>query len=773
MRNSKVLLLVSLLTGALFAQLSAHTRSSSITFDEGPHIAAGYAYLRTGDLRLQPVHIHPPLANVLAAAPLLLQPDLPDPRRIDGWEIASLSAVTDAVVWQYPHPARLALATRLPIIGMTLLLAAVVGRWAADLWGPRGGLLALALLALDPNIVAHGSLVTTDMAVTLWGTAALFLAARALRRPRRGYAVGAGVALGLALASKVSALSLIPALLALALLAPVPLRQRLAATLGGLALAALTLWAVYGFEVRSVPGIPFPLPAATHLEIYRSLQSHYRLGHPAFLLGQNRDHGWWYYFPVAFALKTPLPTVLLALAALVGKPSPHKSPNGQTFVSFVPFVVLRRWAPLTVFPLVYLASASFSTVNIGYRHLLPVLPFLYILAGRVVRNTEYGVRIPYSVLRIPLLLWLALGTLGVAPNYLAFFNELAGGPAGGYRYLVDSNLDWGQNLWQLRDWMRQNGVERVYYAHYSPARPEVYGVPVDFLPPDWRAVPFTPLDPAPGVYAIGATVLQGVYTPDVNTYAWFRARPPLARLGYALFLYRVKPRPAPRWAALCTDAATALSPDALRAGLGRPDLRAVYVDCSQTWVSLTPGPPGVLALPPETDPPPGAALDVPARRPNGRPLYTLYRLETAPAPEHPLTVALDGPLEFVGYSVFRNPYSVVRSPYSVVRSPTPDAGVELWTFWRVKERPTRLLSLMGHLLGPDGAPVAAADGMGFPPEFWEPGDLIVQRHRFSVPADIPLGEYTFATGAYWLDTMERWRVEGEPTRDQIMLTTDD
>jgi len=761
------LLFTATLLTALFVQTLIHARTSSLTFDEGPHIAAGYAYLRTGDLRLQPVHIHPPLANILAAAPLLLQPDLPDPRQIDGWEIASLSAVTDAVVWQYPYPARLALAARLPIIGMTLLLAAVVCRWAADLWGPRGGLLALFLLAFDPNIIAHGSLVTTDMAVTLWGTAALFLAARALRRPRGPLAAGTGLLLGLALASKVSAVSLVPALLVLALLAPVPLHRRLTAALGGLALAALALWAVYRFEVRAVPGFSIPLPAATHLEIYRSLQEHYRLGHPAFLMGQNRDHGWWYYFPVAFALKTPLPTILLALVALIGRPTL----TPQT---------LRRWAPLVVFPLVYLTSTPLSSVNIGYRHLLPVLPFLFILAGRSgtqakacatlqaeacatsqakARATYSLFPTPYSLLRTACLAWLALGTLRVSPHYLAFFNELAGGPAGGYRYLVDSNLDWGQNLWQLRDWMRENGVERVFYAHYSPARPEVYGVSADWLPPDPRAVPFRPLDPAPGAYVIGATVLQGVYTPDVNTYAWFRARQPLARLGHALFLYRVEPRPAPRWAALCTDAAIALSPDALRAGLGRPDLRAVYVDCSQTWVSLAPGPPGLLVLPPGAEVPPGAALDVPARRADGRPLYNLYRLDGALAPDRPLTATLDGPLDFLGYSL------VWR-----------EDGVELRTFWRVREVPARPLSLMGHLLGADGALIAVADGMGFPVDQWQPGDLIIQRHWLPLLADAPSGEYTLATGAYWLDTMERWgvRIDGEPAGDQILLplTTD-
>ena len=110
-----------LLILAYFALGMGQVTHASITFDEGPHLAVGYTTLRTGDLRLQPVHIHPPLANVLAAAPLLLQSDLPDPRAVDGWEIASLSAITDAVVWRYPEPARIAVAGRMPILWLGVL----------------------------------------------------------------------------------------------------------------------------------------------------------------------------------------------------------------------------------------------------------------------------------------------------------------------------------------------------------------------------------------------------------------------------------------------------------------------------------------------------------------------------------------------------------------------------------------------------------------------------------------------------------------------------
>lgn len=760
--------LATVLLACLFLQALGHARSASLTFDEGPHLAIGYTTLRTGDLRLQPVHIHPPLANMLAALPLLALPDLPDPRTIPGWEIASLSAVTDGVVWQYPQPARLAMAGRFPIILMMLLLGALVYRWASDLFGGWAGLLALALTAFDPNIIAHGSLATTDMAVTLWGTAALFLTARALRHRRPALWIGAAVSLGLALASKVSALLLVPTL---ALLWPLgshgsSWRQRLLSTAGGLGLAALVLWAVYGFEVRAIPGFPLPLPAATHVEIYRALQEHYRLGHPAFLWGQNSNQGWWTYFPVAFVLKTPLPTLLLiaygishvayrlSLAAI--RDMRHAIHDPRSAIRDMRYAI-PRWGPLVLFPVLYALSALFSSVDIGYRHLLPILPFVFVLASRIasrgsriadrrwpLRGWRYAIRdLRYAIPSV-LLLWLIIGTLRVHPNELAYFNELAGGPAGGYRYLVDSNLDWGQNLWQLRDWMRAHGVTRLFYAHFSPARPAVYGIQADLLPPSPDAAPFTPLDPAPGLYALGATVLQGVYTPDVNTYAAFSSREPLARLGYALFIYRIPPRLAIAWAAVCASPLPVLAPEGVRAGFGRADLRVAQFDCGQSL--LYPAGPGAILLPPDAQAPPGATTDLQARRANGQPLYTLYRAENGPPlPQHPLETTLDGPMTFLGYEI---------------ESGTVRAGQEvtLWTFWRVDDAPARPLSLMAHLETSDGAALAVGDGLGVPIESWQPGDVILQRHWLTVPEGTPAGRYTLRVGAYWLDTMARWDV---------------
>ena len=763
---------------AYFAQGMCHARHASITFDEGPHLAIGYTTLRTGDFRLQPVHIHPPLANVLAAAPLLLQHDLPDPRAVDGWEIASLSAVTDAVVWQYPHPARLATAGRIPILWLGVLLGALVARWARDIGGRRAGLFALALYAFDPNLIAHGSLITTDMAATCLSVALLYVLYRAvtLRRRRPVWLlVGAGALLGLAQLAKVSTLLLAP-VVALILLVDVwrsptgqhRIRDTLQTWLLVFLPAALVVWAGYGFEIGQVSGMPLPLPAATHVRIFQSLQQHYSLGHPTFLMGRVSEQGWWWYFPVAFALKTPLPALILMLWAglcatfyIIRNPSNIKRQTS-------------KWLTVGLFPLLYAGSALFSTVNIGYRHLLPLLPFLYIALGwaagqlyllnnprklgpvsfgpsaqnlrRPCPSTHFHVsRLVYSVL----LFWQIAGALLVSPHYLAFFNALAGGPEGGYRYLVDSNLDWGQNLWDLRDWMAAQGESHVYYAHYSPARPQVYGLDVDFLPPDPRAVDFTPWAPAPGLYAIGATVLQGPYAPQLNTYAWFRSREPAARLGHALFLYRItaEDAPPPAWAAICADPAPVIPPETVRANLGQPELRVVLMDCARGWPYPADAQTiGLYYLPPTAAPPPGSMPVLQLRTPEGATALQAFRVGGTAflVAELGKPISGDGPLTFLG---------------SRVLPARPGETVEFWAYWRVERNPDRLLSLMGHLVGPDGTVVAVDDGLGVPLEYWQQGDILVQRHRLPLPAGAPPGTYALRTGGYWLEPLQPWRVD--------------
>ena len=782
--------LTLLLLLALFAQGMAHIRHASITFDEGPHLAIGYATLRTGDFRLQPVHIHPPLANALAGAPLLLQDDLPDPRTVDGWGINSLSAITDAVVWQYPHPRRIAVAGRAPILLLTVLLGALVYRWSRDLGGTRAGLFALALLAFDPNIIAHGTLVTTDMAAVFFIVATLYATKQQIDKTTKRQSdkttkqqseggfwgwVGIGVLMGLAQLTKVSALMLVPVVGLLVVLEAGSWMLdagRLTFDASRFALyvfracalifgaAAFVVWAGYGFEVGRVSGFPIPLPAATHIRIFQSLREHYDLGHATFAMGRVSSHGWWWYFPAAFVLKTPVP-VLLSIAYCVLR------------IKHLTFDASRL--TLFLFPALYAVSSLFSSVNIGYRHLLPVLPLLYVgigvrgSRGYGVGSRKYGVRskkevalrdihafqsllTPYSLFLISLIAWMIFSSLTIAPDYLAFFNLFAGGPGNGYRYLVDSNLDWGQNLWDLRAWMEAHGEEEVAYAHYSPARPATYGIDATLLPPSPRAGEFTPWAPAPGLYAIGATVLQGPYT-DVNTYAWFRAREPEAKLGHALFVYRVAARPPADWAVLC--AGVGFGPDRVQGALDQPDLRVLQPECAQAHVF--PSGVGLVVTPPDLRPPEGVERDFVLRAADGSTTAVLYRVEGAPAPSHPTeeSVRMDGPLTFLGYDL-----SAERI--------APGETLELHTHWRVERVPGRPLSLLAHLIGPEGGAIAVGDGLGFPLEQWRTRDIIVQRHALAIPPDASSGIYALHTGGYWLDTMERWPVGAD---DKLVLAT--
>ena len=769
----------------LFVQAVRGAVISSITFDEGPHLAVGYATLRTGDFRLQPVHIHPPLANVLAAAPLLLDPSLPDPRLIPGWDIASLSAVTDTVVWQHSPPDGIALAGRLPIILLATLLGAFVYRWASDLAGRTGGLLALFLYALDPNIVAHAQVITTDMGVVTFGFIALYgcykfqisntctARRRTCLKSQKWWLVATGMALGAALAAKVTAALLAPLIVVIVLATG---RDTIAKRIGravviGL-IAFVVVWAVYGFEVGHIAGVPVPVPAATHIKIYQSLQQHYDEGHPSFLMGMNSTRGWWYYFAVAFLVKTPLPTLILLLASVVLAIASDKTQDAGRRSQ------VAAWT-LGLFPVVHFVTALWSSVDIGYRHLLPILPFLFVFIGWQVAErraqvagrlfpSPYASRITHHASRITffvLLVWYVISAATIFPHNLAYFNEIAGGPDNGYKWLADSNLDWGQNLKELKAWLaeRARGISRVYLSQFSPARPEVYGLAATQLPPSPRAAPFARFNPAPGWYAIGATTLQGAYTPDVNTFAYFRAMKPAARIGHALFVYHVAESPQGQWVAQCASPTAPLDADEIKTSFGRDDLRLVQFDCSSSWWYPAGGAPGWYIFSPRGESPPGAALEAQARQPDGKPLYDIYRIDKTLAP--PLQTdsnMADGPLAFLGFQVNRT-------------SAHPGESVELWTFWRVKETPNRPLSLMAHLVKPDGAPIAVGDGLGVPIEQWQPGDVIIQRHQLKVPKGTLNGNYSIQAGVYWLDTLQRLPTvdeNGAPSDRLILKSVD-
>ena len=534
----------------------------SPTMDEQNHIARGLALLRTGDPRLSLEH--PPLVNVLSALPLLTLPELRLPTDAPSWtkeEPAGLNwyFFADKLFWEYNRDVtRMVFLARLPVVYLLLFLAVVGFRFARVLWRSWGaGFLAFFLLLFDPNLLAHGRYATTD----LGGAFFIFLTVYLLWRlwSSSGWDwrrwLWFALALGLAFSSKLSTLVFIPIFV---LLAFMPLYggravygRTLMRRLGQLFLAGLVslaiIWAAYNFQwglfrfqldwLRPFNQLSGPMP--TYWAGVEQIALLSEGGRPSFLLGQFSDTGFVAYFPVAFLVKTPL-AILIALPIAAVTLLWRSATRQQALYLLIP-------------ALVYLAISMQSGLNIGYRHLLPILPFLLVLIAGLPALTQHAARTTYYALRILVgatAVFLLLATLSIHPHYLSFFNVAAGGPANGGNILIDSNIDWGQDLIRLRQWMAENDVEAIKLGWFGTARPEYYGIQYQPLPglggvgqpaffDAWWNLPFDPAQPEPGIYAISVTSLWEFPLQDKTVYAWFRQREPDARVGYSILIYAV------------------------------------------------------------------------------------------------------------------------------------------------------------------------------------------------------------------------------------------
>jgi Dolichyl-phosphate-mannose-protein mannosyltransferase len=539
-----------LLLLALFLQGLAFITESSQTSDEAAHLAAGYSYLTTADFRLNPEH--PPLLKELAALPLLpLHLEFPwGPLWEQGeeWNLGRLFVHENRV----PNDTLLLLG-RLPMLLLSLLLGWTIYRWGRRLFGERGALLALALYVFDPNVVAHSCLVTTDLGVTLF----IFLTVYALwawsESPTPGRLALTGLAAGGAFASKFTALWLLPIVagLALALLltgAPIPVRPWSAASpiaaggrlaprrIGGLAMALLLIALLASLVVvatYAVIGLP-----AFWVGLRRGLQ-HSEMGHTAYLMGQYSETGWWYYFLFAYLIKTPIGTLIVVALSLLALGAGRRRPlRDELFL----------WLPI----LLTIGITCLWKVNIGLRHLLPIYPFLYISAGRLLASRPAGApsrRGRLARLALPVVglccAWNVVEAVHIAPYDLAYFNELVGGPANGHRYLLDSNLDWGQSAKALRRYMQEQRVPMIYCAFSGNSDPWYYGVRYQYVPgsgnfdaPKRRPMRM-PEEVPRELLAVSAMVLYSVHFTDHDLYAWLRDRRPIAMPGYSYLVYDI------------------------------------------------------------------------------------------------------------------------------------------------------------------------------------------------------------------------------------------
>jgi hypothetical protein len=503
-----------------------NVRYAAPTYDEAMTLTAGYSYLVRRDFRLH--RESPPLVKTIIALPLFMAHRLPFTPPPEQWRVADGFRIGQHFLYASAVPAdRLLALSRSANLGLGALLVALVGWWSHRLWGPTAALVAIALAALEPNLVAHASVATTDVGCTLFIVSTLYLLWECLASPSAARWLAAGIATGLALASKYAAITLFP-IIGIVLAGhvllepgPRPLRARLRHAAGGAALVCLSamsvVWAAYFFQGFA--------PWWTGLRRFLALAA---AGQASFFLGQYSYEGWWSYFPVAFLVKTPVGTLCLIAASLILARAGAPLRRREALVLLTPVVVV-------------LGVAMHARTHIGVRHILAVYPFLFVLASRLVTIRPRPAWLTAALVALALAAT-ALSTLRVAPHQLAYFNELVGGPEEGHRYLSDSNLDWGQDLKAVKTFMEQAELPIIYLSYFGTAPPAYYGIRHQYVPGSWPLEWPLPPDLVPAdlerkMLAISLFNLQEVQTHDAQLFAWLRARRPVARIGYSIRLY--------------------------------------------------------------------------------------------------------------------------------------------------------------------------------------------------------------------------------------------
>jgi len=522
------ILLVIVLLSVFAAQSLLCTTTQSATYDEVGYIGIGKYLLKHHKWDIPGSILHPPLSFYLNSIPLLFvhtddriwNYDNYDPEYRSGSKRLELLGTQDIDRGQSLLSSaqntddRLLIASRL----MTTLIAVVLGlyvyRFSCVLYGANSGLLSLLLYAFCPNMLAFSGLIVPDMPLTAFTFISTYYLYLSMNSEKTKLAVLSGVFLGLALLCKYSSLLLLPVtmLIVVASIVRNGITQR---KIWGIALtcciALLIVLGGYGFDLTPyLDGIAFQW-------------NHAREGHLAFLMGEIRAGGWWYYYLLSAVIKTPIPLLLLFILAVAVLWRQNREKRFDLLILLVPIII-------------FMLFFSINHQSIGLRYILPIYPFLFVVTGSLATHCLKA-RLFLAVAMV----WYISGSIAVAPHYLSYFNEIVGGPINGYKYLVDSNLDWGQDLKSLKKYMDKNGIRRIGLSYFGADSPKRYGIDYYELS-DEGSLLAPVMDgnvqiPRKQLFAISATNLQGVYLDSRDQFAWLLNRKPIARVGYSIFIY--------------------------------------------------------------------------------------------------------------------------------------------------------------------------------------------------------------------------------------------
>lgn len=554
------------------ALVVAMVHRESLTFDEEDHMYAGYMMWTTGDYGLNPEH--PPLVKLLATLPLLGHKLWTPPMmgiffKGEGYTggqrwLEHNDGSSQRLVF------RMRLAAGILAVALTLLIFTATREW----FGASAALYALAFAVFEPNLMAHSFLVTTDIGAALFFLVAIYAFYRYVTRRTWLRLIVSGLAVGLLLATKHSGVLIAPILVLIAaweaVFAPrgTRVREALRFVAAGAPIAGIgyvTLWAFYGFRYAARPAglqshpslanyaqplTPFQRGSVWWMARLHLLPESYMMGmvdikvflknFTTFILGQWHPHGLWWYFPAVFTIKSTL-GLLAALALSVYVLLAGKLQVDFSLKSLCDREGIRPLVYLFIAGAVYLAAAMHSGLNIGVRHILPLYAFALILAGAGLAALASRSRAWMGVALVLLAIH-AASSLSAYPNSLAYENEAWGGPHRTYRNLSDSNVDWGQQLYQVKAWQARHPGQECWFAYEVSGLIDFsdYGVTCKKLP---NGLGIAAGDLAPSVIhgsvLLSATEVNGGLWPSIqlNPYARFQTIKPDEEIDYGVLVY--------------------------------------------------------------------------------------------------------------------------------------------------------------------------------------------------------------------------------------------
>ena len=523
--------MASLFVALAVARVTATYTHFSQTYDEPVHVAMGLEWLDRGTYTLELQH--PPLARIFDAIALRIAGEHYPPGPIVLTDPAAPIRKGNAILGGPDDYQRNLTLARIGVLPWLLLAAFVVFHWTRAIANTESAVAAVALFTFVPAILGHAGLATTDTALAATLPAAIYALVRCIEWPSAGRMALFACALAAAVLSKFSAIPFMVVIGGVVLLIKFRenrpekrVRPAFASLAIAVLIAALLIWAAYRFSIWPAPMYGFApnellamlaeakappdralffllshfrLPAPELFAGLAHLGEHTLFGHPSYFLGQIRTHGVWYFFPIIIAVKTPI--AFLILAALGARRA------SIPVLSAAAIVVM----------------AMVSRINLGVRHVLPIYPLLTIAGGIALIEMWQRRRMVAIVLGA----WMAVSSLLAHPDYIAYFNELAGRHP--ERIVVDSDLDWGQDLPRLREAIAAHKIDRLWIAYFGTTDLRMYplGTAARPLPPGVRVN---------GWIAVSKTLLAGAYGTD---YAWLRSATPVDEIGRSMLLYRI------------------------------------------------------------------------------------------------------------------------------------------------------------------------------------------------------------------------------------------